>query len=198
MSNLNEVRLHGPEFADRKPSLPSLIEVAQLVKKIAEKYVASLGVCYPKSCRCEFLVFGFCIESCAYKIFRLCNEPGDPLSINVDDLSEMSFVILGDKKEQITNDIQMMRNRFATNSMNWWRAPFITLSNIVRLDSERTIGGYLQFCIAYPKYVRNFFVSSDAFTPHLIGFDLFKDVGMLGSFVVNPSVGMSLPSENGW
>lgn len=198
VSSLNEVKWHGQGASDIQSKTPSLKEIALLTKKIAEKYIGFMAVCYPDNCRCEISLFGFCLRENKYKIFRLSNKPESPLHVECEDVSDDGFLILGDQKEKIVTEIIAMRNKFEKNGLNWWRAPFIVLSNIVREDRERAIGGYMQFLISAGPVVQSFYMSNSGLDSKLIGFDLFQEAGVLGGFLISPGAGMSLPGENGW
>ena len=200
VGNLKEIEFYDCPKYDFEKKLPSLDEIATLTKKIAEKYIAYLAVCFPGNIGCEFLIFAFCPKQKAYKVLKLFNTYQNPLVVEIEEskVSDGNYLILGDRKEEITQLISAKREKFDKNSRNWWRAPFIVLSNIIRSEQMSTIGGYLQFCMATPVGCRMFYMSSDyELETSLIGFDL-NEVRSLGGFWINIFAGIVLPSENGW
>ncbi|ELY1990385.1 hypothetical protein SL034_005535 [Vibrio harveyi] len=195
LSSLTSLPTHNGQ-APRKPSLQ---DVANVAKSIAEKYISFLAVCYQDNLGFEFTVFGFCHQSNQYKVFHARNEISRPLELqlNAVGVSNGQFLIIGDRKGEITDMISEFRETVAERTLNWWRAPFVCLASIVRDDSMETIGGYLQFVISSRLGANTYFIASDN-EANMVGFDLFSQNIPLGDFFVMPQIGMSMPSPTGW
>lgn len=198
VSSLSELEFYDSPIPF-KDKIPSLYDLAKLTKSIVEKYISFLAVCYTDNIGCEFTIFGYCPKNRQYRVFKLYNSPDSPLNVEIEeaDVSNGKYLILGDKKDEISRLIIENQERFVENSLNWWRSPFIALASIIRGDKIYSIGGYLQFCVATPSRVRKFFLASDN-EMKMVGFDLFAENAMLGGFLASPAVGMSMPGEDGW
>jgi hypothetical protein len=201
VSNLSELQYYdAPDYPFEK-KLPSLMDVADLCKVIAERYIHSMGQCFPKSTRCEFVLFGYCIKNKTYTAIKLSNSPESPAEISISevDVSNGAYLILGDQKERIAEVIENTKVKFVHQSLNWWRSPFIALANVLREDDAGSIGGYLQFCLSNQLDTRlHFLTSSKEFNAKYVGFQLFKDIHTLGGFSIQVPGGMTMPDEDGW
>ena len=191
-----------PDYPFEK-KVPTLYRVAQLAKIIAEKYIQRLGVCFPSSAKCELLIFGYCRHSQQYCVYKLCNTPQNVTEVIITEhnVSNENFVVLGDQVEQVADLVSKTRQAFVPGTLNWWRAPFIALANIIRKGSIESIGGHLQFCMANQNGARLLYMCSatEDLDMSLVGFDLIKDTGfMLGGFTIDSFAGMMIPGENGW
>ncbi|MFS8152243.1 hypothetical protein [Vreelandella titanicae] len=201
LGSLNEVPFTDAPDYPFDQRIPTIEEIANLAKKISERYIASLGQYYPGSARCELSLFGYCRKSgklCAYK---LSNSPETPTVMEIEeaDISDGKSLIIGDRKSEISDLIEKKRSQFKEGSLNWWRSPFIALANIVRSEQISTIGGYLQFCISSRLDTRMFFLTpTESVEASIVGFDIFTDIGMIGGFMPGISAGMSMPGEDGW
>lgn len=201
LGNLNEVSFTDAPNYPFEQRIPTLFQIAELAKRIGERYIMSLGQSYPANARCEFSLFGYCKQSSSLKAYKLSNSPTNPTELNIEEvnISNGSFLIIGDRKKEISDLIGEKRSQFEVNSLNWWRAPFITLTNILRDERAATIGGYLQFCISSSICTRMYFISpSEGAGASIVGFDLFTEVGLIGGFLPGINVGMSMPGPDGW
>ncbi|NYS62603.1 hypothetical protein [Vreelandella salicampi] len=201
LGNLREAYFYDVPDYPFDQRIPTLMQIAELAKKIGERYVMSLGRSYPTNARCEFSLFGYCDKSSSLKAYKLSNSPKKPTEINIEEanISNGSFLIIGDRKPEISDLIEEKRSQFEVKSLNWWRAPFITLANILCEENAATIGGYLQFCISSSIDTRMYFTSpSEGAGASLVGFDLLTEIGMIGGFLPDISVGMSMLGPNGW
>lgn len=203
LSNLSEINYYDvPDYPTDK-KMPSLMDVAELTKKIGDIYIKSLGLLFPKNTRCEFVIFGYCKSEGRYLSIKLSNSPESPAEIKIEevDISDNSYLILGDRKDYIENKIEKIRLKFESDTINWWRSPIIVLTSLLKDKSVNSIGGYLQLCIATRLDARTLFLStSEPFDARFVGFKLFKDIITLGGYSINVSggVGMTIPSEDGW
>ncbi|MDO6707945.1 hypothetical protein [Photobacterium sp. 1_MG-2023] len=201
VSNLSEIHYYDAPDYSFEEKLPSLMDVARLSKKIGERYIQSIGVFFPNNAKCEFVIFGYCVKEKKYTSIKLSNSPQFPTEIEIEevDISNGSYLILGDKKDYIENKIEETKKKFEPYSLNWWRSPFIALANVLREEGTGTIGGYLQFCKS-----TNFDTRLYNLTPHdkldlqFVGFSLFSDIYLLGGFSINGQGGMTIPGEDGW
>ncbi|MFC7366761.1 hypothetical protein [Vreelandella zhaodongensis] len=201
LGSLNEVPFTDAPDYPFDQRIPTLREIAELAKKIGERYIKSLGQYYPGSARCEISLFGYCRRSGLLSAYKLSNSPEKPKTIVIEeaDISNGAFLIIGDRKSEISDLIEKKRSKFEEASLNWWRSPFITLANIVRNEQISTVGGYLQFCISSHVDTRMFFVTpSESSEASIVGFDIFTDIGMVGGFMPGINAGMLMPGEDGW
>ncbi|WP_423368604.1 hypothetical protein [Burkholderia sp. LMG 32019] len=185
-------------FEERRPTLA---DIAELARKLAEKYIQSIGVHYPTNAKCELIIFGFCIKSEKFRIFKILNSPETPASVNVAEcpVSDSKFVVLGDQRVFIREHILSLREKFQVGSPNWRRAPITTLAAVLREDEIDSIGGYLQLCAASHYDVRHLpiTVTGECRWP-FVGFDLCRDIGHIGGFLPGMSLGLSAPGPDGW
>jgi hypothetical protein len=201
VSNLSELQYYdAPDYPFEK-KLPSLMDVANLCKVIAERYILSMGQFFPKNARCEIVLFGYCLRNKDHIVIKLFNSPENPAAISIEetDVSNGAYLILGDQKERIAALVEETKLKFDYQSMNWWRSPFIALANVLREDNAGSIGGYLQFCLATQLDTRlHFLTPSKEFNATYVGFQLFKDLHTLGGFSIQVPGGMTMPDEDGW
>jgi hypothetical protein len=181
--------------------LPALEEIADIVKFIATVYIKEIGQNFPNSARCEFLIFGLCPKENKYKAITVGNGPESPMDMIVRAciFNGDEFVIIGNNKALIGQRICDARKEFKEGSINWWRAPFIVLANVLRGEGVGSIGGFLQLCISGSDGVHRLFVSKQGgLDLKLVGLDLLGSTFTVGGFSLGPSFGITLPSENGW
>lgn len=201
LGNLKELSYYGsplPTFDERTPTMR---EIAELTKRIGEVYLHSVGQLTPVAARCEFVIFGFCRKSNAFRAFTLTNSSTSPTSITIAEhvVSADSFVILGDKKEEVGASLAAKRAEFIAGSSNWRRAPIIVMANLLRSDRVSTIGGHLQLWAAVRHENRLLTIShAESPLPQYLGLDLFKTLGHVGGFTTGFSTGLSTPGVNGW
>lgn len=201
LGDLNEIQYYDAPNLEFEAKIPVLAEIAELTRKLAERYINDIGVNYPNNAKSEMIIFGFCRKSGSFKVFKVSNSRDAPASLRVDDVpvSESQMVILGDKKAVIEELIQSKRNQFEVGTTNWRRTPIIVLSNILSENQPGSIGGYLQLCAAFRDDVRHLLISSpDTCSAPFVGFDLFKDIQCVGGFSPNLSFGLVTPGTDGW
>ncbi|USD65822.1 hypothetical protein [Vibrio sp. SCSIO 43136] len=201
VSNLSEINYYDMPDYPFEDKLPSLMDVAVLSKKIAERYIHSMGQCFPQSARCEFVIFGYCPKYKKYTAIKLSNCPSSPAEIKLEevDVSNGAYLILGDQKERIGELVEDNKSKFEVKSLNWWRSPFIALANILREEDAGSIGGYLQFCLSTELDTRlHFLTPKDELCATYIGFKLFEDINSLGGFSIQVPGGMTMPDVDGW
>jgi len=125
VGNLGKVNFYdNPDFPfDEK--IPSLYEIANLTKTIMERYILSMGIFFPLNARCEIVVFGFCLKSKKYQVFKICNTPEDPAQLIIieSEISNGQYLVLGDQVEKVSSLINSTRANFEVNTINWHRAP---------------------------------------------------------------------------
>lgn len=202
LGNLQELSYYGdnaPSFEERTPTIR---EIAELTKRIGEIYLHGVGKLMPTAARCEFVLFGFCRKSDAFKIFTLSNTPVNPATITISEhaVSIESFLILGDKKEEVGASVMAIRTQLATGSINWRRAPIIAMANILRNEEKTTtIGGHLQLWAALRYESRLLTIlHAESHLPQYLGIDMFNTLGHVGGFTTGFSIGLSSPGIEGW
>lgn len=207
LSQLHEINLCDVQQQQRLPysSYPSLYDIAILTKEIAEKLIMDVGQSFPGSVGTEMIIYGFCFRNQSHKIIKIYNTPSNPINLVIEDcvnLTSGTPVVLGDRKQQFQDYIEMTRRRFDTGTLNWWRAPFIALNNWIRQDTVNTIGGHIQFAMASRLGTKNLFMSHADVTPldmTYAGINTTSDQRFtIGKLIIMPMIGMTLPEENGW
>lgn len=205
LSKLHEVGNNHQGQKLPPETFPSLYEVAVLAKKIAEQYMHDLGQYFPSSVRTEMIIYGFCPKTQLNKVIKLSNSSANPAVIeivNFDRLGSEDVVLLGDRQTEFSELIEVTRNRFEFDTINWWRSPFIALNNWINKSSVDTIGGYIQLSYADILGARITFLNSvkntDISMTHA-GINTSDSFGTtIGQFILMPMQGMSLPGEDGW
>jgi hypothetical protein len=202
LGNLEELSYYGstvPTFEERTPTIR---EIAELTKRIGEIYLHSVGRLTPAAARFEFVLFGFCRKSDAFKVFTLSNSPANPATITIAEhaVSMGDFLILGDKKEEVGAAVVAMRAQLIAGSSNWRRAPITVMANILRNEEEiATIGGHLQLWAALRYENRLLTIShTESRLPQYLGIDMFDTLGQVGGFTTGFSTGLSPPGVEGW
>ena len=207
LSQLHEINFYDVQQQQRLPysSYPSLYEIATLTKGIAEKLILDVGQSFPRSVATEMIIYGFCFRTQLNKIIKIYNTPSNPINLVIEDclnLTSGTPVVLGDRKQQFQDDIEMTRRRFDTGTLNWWRAPFIALNNWIRQDTVNTIGGHIQFAMANSIGTKNLFMShaeANSLDMTYAGINTTSDQKFtIGNLIIMPMIGMTLPEENGW
>jgi len=196
VGNLSEVHYYDQPDYPYEEKLPSLMDIALLCKKLGEKYISSMGVCFPASARCEFLVFGLCPKLKQYRTIVLRNTPGAPSIIEIKEvnLEEQNYLVLGDKKAQVMEKINETKASLDSKGKKTNHAPLVALSNNIIDDTFNTIGGYVQLCISNQIDTKVYFLSSNETHEHQIaGFSLLDESVILGGFIVNVSSGFHMP-----
>jgi hypothetical protein len=127
LSDLQENMYYDNESIPLADKIPSLLEIATLVKVLGEKYIFSLGQFYPSSAKCEFVVFGFCRRTASFHAYKVSNsfETQTELRVTSEQIDDGSCLILGDQKEPVLKLIDTFKAKFDDNTMNWWRSPFL-------------------------------------------------------------------------
>ncbi len=205
LSQLNEVSNSNLEHEIPSEMYPSLEEIASLTKSIAEKYMYDLGQSFPNLVQTEMVIFGFCKRTQTHKIIKLNNTPSTPNILTIEYYEHLTSgepVLLGDQKEAFHEYINTTRLRFTSETINWWRAPFIALNNWINHNTVNTIGGYIQLSIANELGAKVSFltnIQSDSISMSYAGINITESFSYtLGGFILMPMSGMSLPDENGW
>lgn len=205
LSQLNEVSNSNLEHEIPSEMYPSLEEIAELTKSIAEKYMCDLGQSFPRLVQTEMVIFGFCKRTRTHKIIKLNNTPSTPNILTIEDYEHLTSgepVLLGDQQEAFHEYINTTRLRFTSETINWWRAPFIALNNWINNNTVNTIGGYIQLSIASEFGAKVSFltnIQSDSISMSYAGINITESFSYtLGGFILMPMSGMSLPDENGW
>lgn len=196
VGNLSELHYYDQPDYPYEDKLPSLIDIAILCKQLGEKYIRSMGVCFPKSARCEFLVFGLCPKLKKYRTITLRNTPDAPSIIEVKEVNieEQDYLVLGDKKGQVLEKINEAKTELDSKGKSTNYAPLVALSNAID-DTFDTIGGYVQLCISNQIDTKVYFLSSNEAHGHQIaGFSLLDESVILGGFIVNVSSGIEMPT----
>lgn len=191
LDNLSEIAFYDGDGGVEKTieeRTPSLEEVARLAQKIAQKYLLSVGQCYPQSARCEIVIFGFCKVMQDTRVFVLKNSPDDPARIGFEerDVSGGEYVVLGDRKEEVLSEVR--RKSEACCHDPYWngRAPILALQQIIKNSSISSIGGEAQICMATRFTSRTMYVSDvQGHKFPLLGFDMFTELGTIGGFSIS-------------
>ncbi|MFJ1254272.1 hypothetical protein [Cupriavidus sp. CuC1] len=201
LGELTEVNYYDAPDYPFEERVPSLAEIAEIARKLTERYIASVGIHYPAAARCELVLFGFCRRSSCFKVFRVSNSAKVPASVTSEELpvGEGELIILGDRKDFIRTRTLSLRSQFAEGSWNWLRAPIITLSEILRNNEPGSIGGYLQLCSAFREGFKHLKISlsKDPLAPY-VGFDVYREIGTIGGFLPSMSFGLVAPGPDGW
>jgi hypothetical protein len=201
LGDLRELAYYDAPDYPFEERIPPLADIAELARKLAETYILSIGVHHPNNAKCELVIFGFCIKSSEFKVFKMSNSPEAHASVGIEDLpvSDRDLIILGDRKAAIRERILSLRTRFEVGSANWRRAPITTLAAILREAERGSIGGYLQLCTAFRDDVRHLTItaSGEGRFP-FVGFDMYRDIGQIGGFLPALSFGLSEPGPDGW
>lgn len=102
LGSLNEVPFPDAPNYPFEQRIPTLREIAELAKKIAERYIRSLGQYYPANARCEITLFGYCRKSRLLRAYKLFNSSGHPANIEIDEaeISNGKYLIIGDRKKR--------------------------------------------------------------------------------------------------
>ncbi|WP_248785139.1 hypothetical protein [Escherichia coli] len=206
LSSLHEVNYYDVQQPELTyDSYPSLYEIAVLTKGIAEKFILDIGQFFPRSVATEMIIYGFCFRTQVHKIIKIYNTPSNPTNLVIEDCLDLTTgtpVVLGDRKQQFREDIEMTRGRFENGTLNWWRASFIALNNWISQDTVNTIGGHIQFSMANRIGTRNLFMSSSESNPLDMTYAGISNTSALGFTIgqlsIMPMLGMTLPGENGW
>lgn len=201
LDNLNEISyFHENKEVSRsiEERIPSIMEIAKLAQKIAQKYLIGMGAYYPSNARCEILIFGFCKNHNDTKIFLLRNSPDNPAKIILEEkyIASEGYVILGDMKKEVLKEIERKNIKFAKEKYWKNRTPIIALQQIIKDSSLKTIGGYAQICMATRFISRTMYIPDIASNDYnVLGFDIFKDLGALGGFSISFSPGLNLEAR---
>jgi hypothetical protein len=201
LGDLQELAYYDAPDYPFEERIPALADIAELARKLAERYIKSIGVHHPANAKCELVIFGFCIKSSDFKVFRVSNSPETPASVDIEELPvvDSDLIILGDRKAAIRERVLSLRTRFEVGSANWRRAPITALVAILREGETGSIGGYLQLCAAFRDDVRHLAITApgEGRLP-FVGFDLYRDIGHIGGFSPALSFGLSAPGPDGW
>ena len=199
VGNLSEIDYYDqPDFL-YEDKLPSLMEIAELCKKLGEKYIISLGFSFPNSTRCEFLVFGCCPKTKEYRTITLRNSPDNPAAITIEEiiLGADEYLLLGDQKERVSEKIDSIKQRLISEGKQERNAPIFAFTSILEEDSG-SIGGYLQLCISTIVDTKHFFISAEQNDKHnyqIAGFNLMSELSILGGFSVSMPGGISIQGQ---
>lgn len=182
---------HVHEYNDTfREQLPSLLEISYTVKNIIKQLIDSSIQNQPYSddkVGLEFCIFGYCLdkkEFCAYKITakKLLNPNHEYYThiqseekIFDSNSNELEFILLGDKKEQITNLIEEKKAELHNHPKNYpyWRSPCYVMSNIIEEDSINSIGGNAQLLTVSERYTQNTGIDNKNSVSYY-GFKLFE------------------------
>lgn len=198
LDNLSEIAYYDTKGVLDIPSkdrVPALDEVALLTKKIAEKYLLSMGFCHPQGAVCEIVVFGYCVRTESNRVFVIKNHPEAPSDLIIDEvpINEGVYVVLGDKREEVLEMIYAKNKVCISEPYCEGRGPIVALQQIIKNSSSPTIGGFVQICMTTRFTARTMYLSDDSscILP-LLGFDVIKDFGSLGGFSFDFSPSLSI------
>lgn len=205
LSQLNEIGNNHQGQQLPSDLYPSLNEIADLAKKIAEQYMHDLGQYFPSSVRIEMVIYGFCKKTQTHKIIKLNNSSTTPAVINIvdcEDLDSGNAILLGDRQAEFREIIEITKQRFTFDTINWWRSPFIALNNWINQSLVSTIGGYIQLSRADILGARISFltnINENSISMSHAGINTTESFGTtIGQLILMPMQGMSLPGEDGW
>ncbi|WP_413528124.1 hypothetical protein [Rahnella inusitata] len=205
LSQLHEIGNNSTEQELPTENYPSLYEIALLAKNIAEKYMMDVGQLFPSAVQVEIVIFGFCKRTQALKIIKLNNSGASPATLDIEDCQNLDLgnpVLLGNHQDEFHRLIDTTRQRFAIDTINWWRTPFIALNNWINQNTADTIGGYIQLSQSSVIGTRISYLSNlnaNTFSMTYAGINTTESFGpTIGNFLLMPMGGMSLPDENGW
>lgn len=197
LSNLQEISYYDAPKIPFKKRIPSLKDVAELTAKIATNYVISLGIHIPNSAKIEIAVFGYCITSSMFRVFRLRNNRNTPAVVHAEELPVRAHevFIFGNNTSVVEQAIFRKRELFKNDTLDWSRAPISALLEITQDDNFPSIGGPIQLCIAGQYGIRHIPVSKLGNLPFsFVGFDLLENNAMhIGGFSCNFSIGLTYP-----
>lgn len=155
--------------------LPVMEHVVGIVQNVASQVMHShvQNTCNRRE-KFEIAIFGYCIKDRKYKAFNvICETLSDGDFINKKDSfncfntyiehivfdeasDDIQFLLLGDKKEQISNLInEKIAESDKTHKLKYWRIPAEIIRSIV--DEENymsTIGSYAQTITVSDKFCR--------------------------------------------
>jgi hypothetical protein len=131
--------------------LPKLSDIARLVGRIADNYIRSFGFAStPLRAYSEMSVLGFCPVLRKAQIFLVKPVFTPDFSIDVQEFNqpeEGAFLLLGDKKNEITQLIDDERKLHSPGSIKWWRSPSHVIKRCIVDQQFPTIGGHIQLGI---------------------------------------------------
>ncbi|MEN8411545.1 hypothetical protein ABFP33_16430 [Acinetobacter bereziniae] len=158
-----------------RAKLPVMEHVVNIVQNVANQVMYShvQNTCNRRE-KFEIAIFGYCVKDSKYKAFNIVSETlGDTdfknqqdnancfncyiERIEFDETSDdIQFLLLGDKKEQISNLInEKIAESNKIHKLKYWRAPAEIIRSIV--DEENymsTIGSYAQTLTVNDKFCR--------------------------------------------
>ena len=160
---------------DLRARLPVMEHVVHIVQNVARQVMHShvQNTCNRPE-KFEIAIFGYCIKDRKYKAFNIVSETLNDADfqskkdnfncfnsyverLEFDDVSDnIQFLLLGDKKEQISHLIkETMAESDKTNKLKYWRIPAEIIRSIV--DEENyisTIGSYAQTITVHDQFCR--------------------------------------------
>lgn len=166
-------------------NLPSVFEIANLLKKLAEESLREMcdykfNIMATEKFGSELAIFGYCHQAKSHKCFSLKNTPdnqGEFLITEVD-LYSNRFYLLGDIQTEVGELINEEYESHIKESLKWWRSPCYALENIVLDENYQSIGGRLQLCRAHKFGADVIF--------HVTKENVMDGVYRLGGFISTP------------
>ncbi|WP_063659635.1 hypothetical protein [Aliivibrio fischeri] len=165
--------------------LPSIEDIANLLKNIADKSLAEVcdynfSIMSKELVRSELSIFGYCHKNERLECYSLKNSCHSQREFEIEyiDLYSTNFYLLGDKQEQIRESIENEYANYDYQTLNWWRAPSYALKNIVEQEQFETIGGKLQLARAYPHGADVIFPVTEE--------EVMEGTYLLGGFITTP------------
>lgn len=201
LGSLGEITFYGPDIPEFEARIPTLLEIAQLIQKVATPYLLSLGEFRPKAARLEMLIYGYCRRSVAFKVFRVLNTPTAQASLQIVEtpLKDDLMLILGDRSDAVRAQIEATRRQFKAGSLNWERTPIIVMANLLRDARPGSIGRALQLCAASRHDIRHLpITNSHHIGSAFVGFDYAAIPPMVGGFSMGFPIGITAPGADGW
>lgn len=198
LDNLSEISYtHNGEEAELSidERMPSIEDIAFLTARIAKKYIMSMGFYHPINAKCEIVLFGYCKKNKAYKVFVIRNTHNHPDNVTVDEknFEESPYIILGDKKNEVLDMINIKNKLCLSTRYQTGRGPIIALQQIIKNELLTTIGGYLQICITSRLKSLTIYtpiLSKEGYFPFL-GFS-HEEIGLLGGFSISKGIGLKV------
>lgn len=184
----------------KKPELPTMERIAELIRVISEKYIKAASEAYGTTPipSCEFVVFGSDVSQkkpleggplVAYRVLPAPNKPFHQVKSRVN-LDAGKMAVIGSDHKALLADIRALQkvNALSTRGLE----PRVALGNRMLKRMHNTVGGTLQFGILDKGNFELFgsiWDSKGNFQQNWLGFDCQSDMSdVLGIPVIIPAL----------
>jgi hypothetical protein len=170
---------------------PTLREITDFVVRILKQYISSYAFLVQEKAVCECAILGLCPSTKTPRIYILRPDTSSgTFEIRVEELDSSvrdGYALLGDKKADVRKFIDAARARVSEYSINWWRAPWHGLQEVIDSKKFPTIGGYVQIGLGEGQRFRIVARSESPIPgeqygkPEFLGLDLETELAAVGS-----------------